>query len=134
MNLLAEAREYNSSLEHSYLALAVVLHEIHQNETYKEEGFEDFPAFYKSLGREKSTISRLLGVGKWLKETGIGLPVANVSYRRLNAAIKQYPDKDPQYVLSVAQTWNEDDFKTESKEQCKRHEYEEFCKHCWKKK
>lgn len=103
LSLLDQAAELNKSLENSYIGLAIVLVDIQEQELFKEAGYEDFASYYKNgLGREKSTVSRLLTVGKWLKENG--LLGATVPYARLALAIKTYPDKPANFVLSAAKT------------------------------
>lgn len=133
MNPLETARELNASLEQNYLSLAVVLADIEEKELWKGE-YESFADFYvRDLQREKSTVSRLLQCGRWLKENDMRLPANNVSYKRLASAIKQFPEKNAEYVLAVASTWKEEDFRADKKEDGHTHEYEQFCKHCWKK-
>lgn len=101
---LDRAREFNSALENYYLQLALELVDIRDNESWKGE-FDSFEDFYvKDLGREKSTVSRLLKAGAWLKESNAPLPAGNVSYKKLCAAIAYFPDKDPSYVISAAKT------------------------------
>ena len=99
--LIDQAYDFNNALEHNYLALAVILAEIEEKEAWKGE-YTDFVDFYKrGLGREKSTVSRLLTAGKWLRENGYGdkLPGAT-PYKRLVQSIKRNPDKDPEYILA----------------------------------
>lgn len=134
-NLLDKADALNKTLENSYLALALVLVEVEETAAYKEAGYDDFAGYYKeALGREKSTVSRLLAVGHWLKENELGLPTGNHSYKRLGQAIKAFPNETPEKILAIAETWTPDDFKEEKKEDGHAHEYAEFCKHCWKRK
>ncbi len=133
--LLDKAEGLNKTLENSYLALSLVLVEVEETEAYKEAGYEDFPSYYKeALGREKSTVSRLLQVGRWLRDNKMGLPTGNLSYKKLGSAIKAFPNETPEKVLAIAETWTPEDFKDEKKEDGHAHEYEMFCKHCWRKK
>lgn len=133
--LLDQARELNSNLENSYLALAIVLTEIEANETYKEAGYETFTDFYqRDLGREKSTVSRLLTCGRWMKEQNVGLPAGNISYKRLASAIKQSPDKKPEEVFALAEVWDDKDFKEHTKEICTHQKPAILvCPDCWRK-
>lgn len=115
-DLLNQARIYNNALEQNYLALAVTLAEIDATESWKEE-YDSFADFYtKDLCREASTVSRLLTAGKWLKDNG-GLPAGNVSYKKLTAAIKAFPDKEPEYIISAAQTLTYQEIAEEKTEQ-----------------
>lgn len=133
-DLLNKAASFNRALEDSYLSLAVVLVDIEESEAYKETGYETFADYYKQeLGREKSTVSRLMTCGRWLKAHKLGLHGATFSYRQLASAIKTFPDKEPEYVLSVAKTWRDDDFRAEEKEECLHTKPSiTVCPDCWK--
>ncbi len=135
-DLLDHAASLNATLEQSYLGLALVLLEIKTTEAYKEAGYDDFPSYYRGdLGRERSTVSRLLQVGEWLKEKNGGmLPSGNIGYRRLHAAIKQNPEAAPEKILAIAAVWHDDDFKAQAHEDCK-HEKPPVlvCPDCWRK-
>ena len=118
--LLDKAETLNKALDTSYLGLSLVLVDIVETEAFKEAGYDDFPSYYREhLGREKSTISRLLVCGKWLKEKyGGALPEGNPSYKKLASAIKANPEAEPEFVLATAATWSESDFKADAKEKC----------------
>ena len=122
-NLLERVEELNRGLENYYLALAIEITKVQDSEAYKGAGYNDFPSYYtKELKREKSTISRLTQVGRWLIDNHMELPTDNVSYRALGKAIKQFPDKEPKEVLAYAATWNDSDFSAEKRDICEGHE------------
>ncbi len=132
-DLLDHAASLNATLEQSYLGLALVLVEIESTEAWKEAGRDSFAEYYREdLGREKSTVSRLLTCGKWLKEHSVA-QLPTVSYRKLAGAISQNPEATPEKVLAIAQTWSPDDFKAQAKEDCKEHDFQLVCIKCWKK-
>jgi len=112
-SLIEECRSLNAAIEQNYLLLALSLVEIEEQELFKGAGYDTFQDFWsQDLGREKSTVSRLLAAGRWIKENGMQgkLPGAT-SYKKLVLAIKAFPTKDSDYVLSVAKTWSFSDFK-----------------------
>lgn len=113
---LEKARELNQAVENNYLALAEVLVEIEESKAYTALGYDNFPSYYKlELGREKSTISRLLNVGRWLKQNALALPEAT-SYKKLDEAIKAFPDKEPDYILAAAKENTIDELRDERTE------------------
>lgn len=100
---LDRARQYNAALENFYLQLALELVDIQANQLWKGE-YESFEDFYtRDLGREKSTVSRLLKAGNWLKDNNLELPEGNVSYKKLGYAINHIKG-EPEHVLAAAQT------------------------------
>lgn len=136
MTLLEQARELNATIEKNYLGLALALYEIKKTDAWKDE-YESFADFYKNdLGRERSTVSRLLTVGEWVQTHLDGmLPAGNIGYKKLAASINAFPDKDPKYILSAAQTLTDDDLKAEKKEACPGHDLDLTrqsapCRHC----
>lgn len=131
--LLDQTLALNKQLEQNYIALGLALLEIQETEAFKEAGYEDFADYYRNeLGREKSTVSRLLSVARWLKENK--LPVGNVSYKKLEVAIRAYPDKDPEYVMKAAETNTLDELRDEHRETvsgvCTNHIPLTICKTC----
>ena len=141
MTLLDTAFRLNSQLENSYLALACVLSDIQEQfsetETWKDNEYNDFVDFYtRGLGREKSTVSRLLTAGRWLRENGYAdkLPSGQLSYKRLVQSIKENPGKTPTQIIGYAQVWSDKDFSDEKKDQCKHPKPSVLvCPDCWKK-
>ena len=128
-DLLDNATTLNQQLEKSYLGLALVLVAIEETGAYKEAGYEDFATYYREdLGREKSTVSRLLHVGRWLRDNKLAVPT--VSYRKLSDSIKRFPNEKPEYVLAVAQSWSASDFMSDKRESCEKHEFVMKCRHC----
>lgn len=131
--LLDKVEELNRTLENSYMGLALLLVQVEETSAFREAGYDTFPDYYREeLGREKSTVSRLLQVGRWLRDNSLVAP-GNLSYKKLEAAIRAYPHKEPKYVLAAAKTLTLSDFKEEKKEDGHTHEYHEFCKFCWKR-
>lgn len=100
---LDRARQFNAALENFYLQLALELVDIQANQSWKGE-YDSFEEFYqKDLGREKTTISRLLKAGNWLKDNGLALPDGQLSYKKLGYAISHVKGA-PEHVLAAAQT------------------------------
>lgn len=135
--LLDTARSLNSAIEQNYLGLALLLVEIERDELYKDAGYDTFVDFYsQDLKREKSTVSRLLKAGHWLKDNyGAQLPSGQFSYKRLVASINTFPDQKPEYILAAAQTLTNDDFKAHKKDNCEGHDLDMTrrsapCKNC----
>jgi hypothetical protein len=111
MDIIDQARAANTAVEQNYIALAQTLVEIEATGAYKEAGYDTFQDFWQQdLGREHSTVSRLMAVGHWLKQNDIRA-LGTTSYKKLAEAIKAFPDKDPQYVLSAAQTLSRKEIK-----------------------
>lgn len=130
--LLDETAKLNKGLEEYYVLLAVKLVEVSETEAWREAGYDTWPSYYtQELGRERSTVSRLLTVGKYMKENM--LHAGNIkSYKRLAQAISQNPGEDPQKVLAIAATWSSDDFKAQAKEECSHPDPAILCcPHCW---
>lgn len=132
-SLLDRALTLNRMLEKSYIELAVTLVEIVETEAYKEGGYEDFTSYYRDeLCREKTTVSRLLTVGRWLKDTKLSGDGA--SYAKLDAAIKAFPDKGPDYILAAAKTNTLQELQQENRERvngvCSEHEPITICGKC----
>jgi hypothetical protein len=122
-NLLERVEELNRGLENYYLRLGMEISIVHETEAWKSLGYETFADYYRQeLRRDKSSISRLVGVGYWLRLNNVELPPDNVSYRALDKAIKQFPDKEPKEVLALASTWNDSDFRDEVRDTCEGHE------------
>lgn len=133
--LLDNAKALNQALETSYLSLALVLVEIHETEAWKDAGHEDFPTYYREeLGREKSTVSRLLEVGRWLKQVALEQPPTGIGYKKLYQAIKAFPEKDPEYILAAASVNSLSELQKESREKVQ-HECDAIsvCKTCWRR-
>lgn len=133
ITLVEQARKLNQAVEDNYIALALVLVDIEATSSYKALGFDDFATYYKQdLGREKSTVSRLLAVGKFLKENGC--VNATVSYHKLSEAIKAFPDKEPGFVLAAAQNNTLDELRAEHREavhgECVEHTPITICTKC----
>ena len=131
--LLDHTTVLNKQLESNYIALGIALLEVQETEAFREAGYEDFASYYRNeLGREKSTVSRLLGVARWLKENK--LPEATVSYRKLDVAIRAYPNKDAGYILAAAENNTIDELRDEHRESvngvCTEHIPLTICKTC----
>lgn len=104
-SLLDKAEKLNRVLEKSYLELAVTLVEIVETEAYKEAGYEEFSHYYHDeLNREKTTISNLLKVGRWLREKNLLAEADGVSYMKLATSINAHPDGEPNFILAAAKT------------------------------
>lgn len=68
LSLIEQAEQLNKNLEQSYIALGIVLVDISEQDLWQGAGYESFADFYKNhLGREKSTVSRLLDCGRFFK-------------------------------------------------------------------
>ena len=106
--LIDQAREFVAAGEKAFISLAIALVEIEEKELWKEVGYESFVEYYtQDLGREHSTISRLREAGQFLVKAGYtteNVPMGTLSYKKLAQAVKAFPDKEPEYVLSAAQT------------------------------
>lgn len=102
--LLERASKLNKLSEVSQVALGMCLAIIKSEETYKEAGYDTFDQYYKQeLGRSKGDISKLLKVGDFMIR-GQFPEETVVPYTLLYTAITAFPDKEPEYILSAAQT------------------------------
>jgi len=115
-----------------------LLYEINQNESYKEKGFDSFDQFVESpdgLDRSRGWASQQLTIHKVFTLDG-GIPPEQVETIGMNRLYKaaRLKDKTPEEKFAVASTWSLSDFKEDRKDECPGHEYELFCKHCWKRK
>lgn len=102
--LLSRAGHLNKLSEVSQVALGVCLSTIKETKAYEPE-FSSFDEYYKTLGRSKGDISKLVKVGDYLRNAGFLEDTApEVPYTLLYTSIACFPDKDPSYVISAAQT------------------------------
>lgn len=102
--LLDRADRLNKLSEVSQVGLGVVLSIIKEEKAYEPE-YASFDEYYKTLGRSKGDISKLLKVGNYLRGAGfLEDTVPETPYTLLYTAISVFPDKDPEYVIAAAQT------------------------------
>jgi hypothetical protein len=105
--LLDDAKHFNQVWEKACITLGFILLEIQETEAYKEAGYTDFASYYRDeLGREKTVVSRLTAVCKWLREHKLRDATAteSLSYAKLDEAIRAYPNKEPSFILAAATT------------------------------
>lgn len=101
--LLARASQLNKLSEVSQVALGMCLVKIKEGKAY-EPTYKSWEEYYRTeLGRQKSDISKLLTVGRFMLEGGFPQET-EAKYTVLYSAIKAFPDKDPKYILSTAQS------------------------------
>lgn len=104
VNLLTRAHQLNKLSEVSQVGLGIVLSIIKEEKAYEPE-YASFDEYYKTLGRSKGDVSKLLKVGNYLRNAGfLEDTVPSVPYTLLYTSISAFPDKDPEYVISAAQT------------------------------
>ncbi len=109
ISLLDTARELNKAVEQHYLGLAVTLLEIESTKAYESE-YESFRDFCEQdLKRSKGTVSKLLTVGRFIKENSF--TSETVGYKRLYESILLLEGEKPEKILKAAQTWSDKDFK-----------------------
>lgn len=135
MNLLERTKQLNEMAECSLIELGVLLAEVEEKEAYKEAGYDSFHEYYEEeLGRNKSTVSQLVTVGRWIKEHSLLKQTEQTSYRKLYAAINLYQDKEPRFILAAAQTNTLHDLETERREKehgiCIDHQPITLCARC----
>lgn len=127
-NLVEETKKLILSIKRNYIFISANLFKI-----YNDWGGspDDWVQFYtEELELGKSQVSKMLKVGEFVLVNK--LTKAEVSYDKLYLSINRNKDKDPEYVLAEAQSWSSEDYKQEKKEDGHAHEFESFCKHCWK--
>lgn len=101
-SLLDKAAKLNALSEVSQVALGICLSVIKETKAYEPE-FASFDEYYKTLGRSKGDISKLLKVGNYLRNAGfLEDTVPALSYTLLYTSISCFPDKDPEYVIAAA--------------------------------
>lgn len=127
--LIEETKVLVQSIKRNYLAISANLYRIHEGWTGSVDGWVQF--YTEELELSKSQVSKMLKVGGFILAHGL-LKTTDVSYEKLYLSINRNPDKDPKYVVAEAQSWSADDYKQDKKEDGHTHEYESFCKHCWK--
>jgi rubrerythrin len=116
LQLINKAKELNQNLEQTYILLGITLSEIESSEVYKYN-YETFSEYYtKELGRDKSTVSKLIKVGNFVKNNGFINETEGASYTTLYESINTYKDKEPQFVLEAAKTQSLGDIREEKRE------------------
>lgn len=106
--LLDRAAQLNQITEQSFLTLAATLSEIEETKAYQEAGYETYEMYVAGdLKRSKSTASKLLKVGRWIKESGFMPETLDTTYARLYQSINLLPEGTPEQVLSHASTQSE---------------------------
>lgn len=114
--LLEQAKVLNKTVETGYLTLAVILSQIEETKAYESLGYESFQEYsVNELNRSKGTISKLLKVGKWLRDCEFQTETLDTSYARLYESINLNKDKDPQFILASAQTNTQDELEEEKR-------------------
>ena len=102
--VLQKIEKLNRLSEVSQVALGFWLSVAKETKAYEPE-FSSFDEYYKTLGRSKGDISKLVKVGDYLRGAGfLEDTVPEAPYTLLYTAISAFPDKDPDYVISAAQT------------------------------
>lgn len=102
--LLEKVDHLNKTIEMAGVALGVYLLEVKEQEIYKQLGYDEFWQYYSDhLGRTKGQISKLLKVGEFFKRAGLRADT-EVPYTKLEAAIRAFPNKEPDYIIAAAQT------------------------------
>lgn len=100
--VLEKIEKLNKLSEVSQVALGYWLSVAKETKAYEPE-FSSFDEYYKTLGRSKGDISKLLKVGNYLRSAGfLEETVPQTPYTLLYTAISAFPDKDPEYVLAAA--------------------------------
>lgn len=100
--VLQKIEKLNRLSEVSQVALGYWLSVAKETEAYKPQ-FASFDEYYKTLGRSKGDISKLLKVGNYLRSAGfLAETVPETPYTLLYTSISCFPDKDPEYVLAAA--------------------------------
>lgn len=100
--LLEKVEKLNKLSEVSQVALGFYLSIVKETKAY-EPKFATFDDYYKTLGRSKGDISKLVKVGNYLRNAGfLEETVPQTPYTLLYTAISVFPDKDPKYVLAAA--------------------------------
>lgn len=111
--LLDRAAQLNQITEQSFFSLSVTLAEIEETGAYKEAGYESYAEYVAGdLQRSKSTASKLLKVGKWIKASGFLPETIETSYPRLYSAMNALPEAAPEEVLAHATTLSESEIIT----------------------
>lgn len=102
--LLQKVEKLNKLSEVSQVALGFYLSIVKEQEAYKPE-YQSFDEYYKTLGRSKGDISKLVKVGDYLRGAGfLEDTIPEAPYTLLYTSISCFPDKEPDYVISAAQT------------------------------
>lgn len=102
--LLQKVEKLNKLSEVSQVALGFYLSIVKETKAYEPE-FSSFDEYYKTLGRSKGDISKLVKVGDYLRGAGfLEETVPQVPYTLLYTSISCFPDKPAKYVISAAQT------------------------------
>lgn len=123
--LIQETDELLVSIKRNYIKIAANLLRIRNTMTD-----EEWVEYYESRDITRSAASKFLKVGGFVLAHNMTNEV--VSHDSLYRSIVRNKDADPKLVLAEAKAWRSLDYKAQAKEDCKNHEYEMFCKHCWK--
>lgn len=100
--LLAKTKELNIQADSTYIALGMALLQVEETKAY-EGSYQTFAEYYQNeLNRDKSTISRLLSVAQWVRQSGFTAIPQEVGYNNLYESIKALPTETPEYVLEFA--------------------------------
>lgn len=134
--LLDHTRELNRQIETAYIELGIALSEVEETSAWRELGYDSFPDYYQQdLGRTKSTVSKLITVGKWVKSHGFLNETNGASYTTIYESINAFPEKEPQFILEAAKTNTLSEIRAERQEKhpCLHEEVALCCTSCWKR-
>jgi ribosomal protein S24E len=102
LTLLERTKTLNQHIEETYILLGIALAEVEASKAYESE-YDTFSEYYvQCLGRNKSTVSRLISVAKWVQENGFVNATLGTGYSNIYEAMQALPDKTPDYILEYA--------------------------------
>lgn len=100
--VLTQTKVLNDGIENAFIQLGLNLLEVEERELWKEAGYESFVDYYtQELRRNKSTISKLCTVARFVKENHLQqaeLP----PYTNLYQALQLHGADKPELVVAEA--------------------------------
>lgn len=102
--LLDRAKNLSTAAENMFLSLAVTLADIEETKAFKGLGYEKYDEYVEGeLNRSKSTASKLLKVGRFIKASGFTPEKLETTYPRIYSSLNLLgPSASPKEVLAHA--------------------------------